>query len=268
MSSNIRATFFDGWGHPLFALTMIGLGAIGLYSGDFASVWQQMPIENMPGRSVLAYLTAVVELLAGLGILFRPSTALASRVLLGFFVLWLVLLKLPGVVTAPQVEAMWLGFGEVAMMLAGAWIVVAKHSGSGASNFLSGTTGIRNSRILFAIALPMIGLSHFIYVNETMKFVPAWIPAPQFWAYLTGAGSLLACVGILSGVAARLAATLEAAMLVIITLLVWTPWLTPAPVNQFQLTGFLISSGIACGAWIVADSYRGRAWLARTTVNQ
>ncbi|MEP6484197.1 MAG: DoxX family membrane protein, partial [Rudaea sp.] len=266
MIATTRATFFDGWGHPLFALAMIGLGAIGLYSGDFASVWQHMPIENMPGRSFLAYLAAIIELLAGIAILFRPTIALASRVLLVFLSLWLVALKIPGVVTAPLVEAMWLGFGEIAVMVAGAWIIVATHSGRNGSRFLTGPTGVRNARILFAIALPMIGLSHFVYVDETMKFVPAWIPAPQFWAYLTGAGSLLACLGILSGVFARLAAALEAAMLVIITPLVWTPWLTPAPVNQFQLTGFLISSAIACGAWIVADSYRARAWLGRTTV--
>jgi uncharacterized membrane protein YphA (DoxX/SURF4 family) len=267
MMSNTRSTFFEGWGHPLLALTMIGLGTIGLYSGDFASVWQRLPIENIPGQKALAYATAIVELLAGIGILFRPTIAIASRVLLGFLVLWVVLLKLPDVVAAPLMEAMWLGFGEIGVVVAGAWIVFANNGNARGPRFLVGPTGIRNARILFAVSLPMIGLSHFFYVNETMKFVPAWLPAPAFWAYLTGSGSLLACIGILTGVFARLAATLEAAMLVIITVLVWTPWLTPSPINQFQLTGFLISTLIACGAWIVADSYRGNAWLSRVRVS-
>jgi hypothetical protein len=35
------------------------------------------------------------------------------------------------------------------------------------------------------------------------------------------------------------------------------------PVNVGEVTGFLISSAIALGAWIVADSYRGTPWLGR-----
>jgi hypothetical protein len=73
-------------------------------------------------------------------------------------------------------------------------------------------------------------------------------------------------VAILSGVLARLAATLEAAMLVAITVFVWMPGLSPMPVNVGEVTGFLISSAIACGAWIVADSYRGASWRGRQPV--
>jgi hypothetical protein len=62
---------------------------------------------------------------------------------------------------------------------------------------------------------------------------------------------------------------LEAAMLVTITVLVWTPGLTPAPNGlQIQTTGFLISATIAAGAWIVADSYRGMPWLALRVIRE
>src|SRR5438876_7612925 len=47
--------------------------------------------------------------------------------------------------------------------------------------------------------------------------------SPLGWTYLTGAGSLAAAAGMLFGVYPRLAANLEAAMLWIITLLVWVP---------------------------------------------
>jgi uncharacterized membrane protein YphA (DoxX/SURF4 family) len=270
MNSNLNSdiarpepvSLFKGWGHHLFALTMIGLGISGLVSGDFASVWQQIPIADLPARAFFAYATAVVELATGLGLFFRQSLAISSRVLFVFLSLWLVLLKVPGIVAAPSIEAMWLGFGEIAVMVAGGWILFATYNGNDRSTFLVGRKAIRNARVLFAIALPMIGLSHFFYADETAKFVPAWLPLRHGWAYLTGAGSLAACIGILTGVFARLAAALEAAMLVIITVLVWTPWLTPAPVTPMQITAFLISSAIASGAWIVADSYRDTGWLA------
>jgi uncharacterized membrane protein len=247
-----RVTGFSGLGHPLLAIVMIGLGIIGLYTGDFAGVWQRIPFDPLPGRVYFAYATAVIELLTGVGLLLRPTIKLASAVLLVFCAAWL-LSKVPAVVALPTVEATWLGFGEIGTIVAGVWIVWTRtRAGS-----------VRWPRILFAVSLPMIGLSHFFYPNETAKFIPAYFPQPVFLAYLTGAGSLLTCVAILSGVCAHLAAVLETAMLVAITVFVWLPGLSPMPVNVGEVTGFLISSAIACGAWIVADSYRGLPWFAR-----
>jgi uncharacterized membrane protein YphA (DoxX/SURF4 family) len=113
---------------------------------------------------------------------------------------------------------------------------------------------VRWARLLFALALPMIGLSHFFYVKQTVGFIPAWIPAPHFWAYLTGGASIVASLAVLAGICSRLAATLEAAMLSVITLLVWLPGVLGAPGND-SITPFLMSSAIACGAWALAGSY-------------
>ncbi|HEX6832755.1 MAG TPA: DoxX family membrane protein [Rudaea sp.] len=265
---NIRAApgvAESGLGRPLLGLTMAGLGIVGLVTGEFASVWQRIPIDDLPGRPALALATAAVELLAGLGLLFARTVTPAARTLVVFVLLWLVLLKLPAVIAVPQMEATWLGFGEIAVIFAGAWIVFARHAGAwerARMRWATGSNGVRAARWLFTIALPMIGLSHFFYDRETASFVPQWLPSPYAWAYLTGAGSLAACAGLLFGVLPRVAATLEAAMLVVITVLVWTPYLTPAPVDAFHVTGFLISSAIACGAWVVADSYRASPWLS------
>jgi uncharacterized membrane protein YphA (DoxX/SURF4 family) len=257
----VRGEGFQGWGHPLFAIVMIALGVIGLYTGDVAGVWQRIPIDPLPGRTFFAYATAIVELLTGVGLLFRASMTVASAVLFVFLLIWLIALKVPAIVAVPSMEATWLGFGEIGVIAAGGWILFARHATRPSA--ITGRGGVRLARCLFAISLPMIGLSHFFYGNETAKFIPAYFPFPLFWAYLTGAGSLLTCAAVLTGVLARVAATLEAAMLVVITVFVWTPWLTPAPVNVGQFTAFFISSAIACGAWVVADSYRDSRWTAR-----
>ena len=248
-----------------FALAFAGLGIVGLLVGDFALVWQRIPIEHLPGRTFFAYAAAAVELLCGVGLLLASTSRLASRVLVVFLLLWVVLLKLPAVVLVPQMEATWLGFGEIAVMLAGAWVLLAGNAGEWEQRhlrFAIGDSGIRCARFLLLISLPMIGLSHFVYSKETAGYVPAWMPFPLGWAYLTGAGSLAACAGILFAFWPRLAATLEAAMLGIITLLVWGPGLFALPPDRTHWTAFLISSAIACGAWVVADSYRGVAWLS------
>ncbi|HEY3645036.1 MAG TPA: DoxX family membrane protein [Gammaproteobacteria bacterium] len=244
----------------LFAAVFVGLGIVGLISGDFASVWQRIPIADLPYRSFFAYLTAAVELLCGLGLLFRATLRPASILLFVFTVLWVILLKLPAVVVVPSLEATWLGFGEIGAMVAGAWVLFASHSGLNI-RFLTGESGTRSARVFLALCLPMIGLSHFFYADVTAGFVPRWIPFPLAFAYLTGAGSLAACLGISFRVVPRLAATMEAAMLGVITLCVWGIPLLMKLTDRGQWTAFLISSTIALGVYVVADSYRSNPWL-------
>ena len=255
-------TVWSGIGRVALALVMIGLGVRGLWTGEFASVWQRIPLEYLPGRAAWAYATAAVELAAGLGLLWRPAAAAASWVLLGFTILWAALLQLPGVIAAPGVEATWLGLGEITVIVAAAWLLFltrARVDTGSTTNPPAWKPGIVAARTLYALSLPAIGLSHFFYVAETAGFVPEWLPYPVFWAYLTGAGNLAACLGILLGILPRLAATLEAGMLMAITLLVWLPGAIAAP-GDSSLTPLLISAAIASGAWVVADSYLGRPW--------
>ena len=247
-----------GLGYKVLAATMIGLGLLGFASGDFASVWQRIPIEHLPGYAFFAHACALVEFATGLGLLLRPLRVVAARVLVAFLLLWAVLLKLPAVVAVPQMEATWLGLAEVTVMLAAAWIVwiaFDRRIDSPRLRLFAGSTGLGNARRLYALSLLPIGLAHFFYIEQTAAFVPAWLPWHVGWAWLTGAGSIAACVAILSGFLARLAAATETAMLAIITILVWTPGFAPASNGlQFQLTGFLISAAIAAGSWVVADS--------------
>jgi uncharacterized membrane protein len=242
-----------------FALVMIGLGLIGFYYGDFALVWQRIPVAELPGRQYFAYCCAAIELLSGIGLLLPATRRWASAVLSVFLLLWLILLKLPAVLAMPLMEATWLGLGEIAILFAGGWILLAAACNPARPGWkwLAGPRGIGLSRLLFALSLPMIGLSHFVYGKETAAFVPAWLPYPLAWAYLTGAASLVASAALLFRVVPRLAATLEAAMLGVITLLVWGAGVIAAPTDRTQWTGLLISAAIAIGAWLVADSYRG-----------
>ena len=212
----------------VFAIVMMGLGVIGFVYRDFAMGWQRIPIDHLAGRMFFVYLSAFIELVCGLGLLIPRASRIASSILFVFLLIWAVLLKLPAVVMVPKMEATWLGFGEIAVILAGGWIFFAVHAGDWARSHLKfavGASGIRIARILFAVSLPMIGLSHFFYTPQTVVLVPAWLPERVAWAYLTGAGNILAGLAVLLAIFPRLAAAMEAAMLAIITLLVWGPGL-------------------------------------------
>jgi uncharacterized membrane protein len=248
----------------VFAAALIGLGIIAVIYGNSALIWDAIP-KTLPGRPAIIYLCAVIELATGIGLLWRQSVIFACRVLLPFLLLWAAALRLPPLLLAPRVMVNWEAFGEIAATSAGALSLFAACAGSWEQRHLKfavGASGIRVARLLLIAALPMIGLSHFVYHDMTASLVPKWLHFPLGWTYLTGAGSLAAAAGMLFGVYPRLAANLEAAMLWIITLLVWVPRVASSPRDQENWTEFFISCGIAAGAWLVAETYRGVPWLA------
>ena len=235
----------------VFAAAFVALGITGIVNGDFALVWQHVPA-HVPGRTVLAYACAVIEIALGLGLLFKHTRRLASRVLFAYLVLWLVLLQVPNVIHAPTDAGAWGSIGEIAIMTAGAWCLC-----------VAGTMGIRAARWLLVVALPMIGVEVIVdahkYGAHVMQPWLQWLPEPAVWAAATGVASIVACLALLCGVWPRLAAVLEAVMLGLITVAYWGPDLAT---GRTATTAFIISSLIAIGAWVVADTYRGLPWFA------
>jgi uncharacterized membrane protein len=215
---------------------MIGFGILTVSTGDFVAPWEAVPAW-VPARTILAYACGGVMVVTGVGLLIARTAPVAARILAGYLVLWLLLLKTPSVFIAPQSEVNWLGWGEIAIMVAGAMAVDAR---------LNGGPGRRIARYLFGIALPPIGLSHFVYMKETSGMVPGWLPYHSGLVGLTGASHIAAGLGVLFGVYPRLAAILEASMITIFTLLVWVPGL------PHTWTPVLISLAIGNGAWAVA----------------
>jgi uncharacterized membrane protein len=124
--------------------------------------------------------------------------------------------------------------------------------------------GLRLALVLYAIALPMVGLSHFVCAKAAASAVPAWLPYHMGFAYLTGAGHIAAGLGILFGVLPRLAATAEAVMISIFMLLVSVPGIVASPATRLPWTEFFITATVAGTAWAIAGSLQGAAWgLAR-----
>src|SRR5258708_22137719 len=239
----------------LFAAGMIGLGSLALVYGDFALVWQPVP-QWIPGRTILAYGSGVIMLLGGVGLLVEATTAWAIRILFPYLIVWL-LLKVPALIAARKMEAVWLGFGELAVLMAGGWVLFAKLAGLREGSllaFATGEKGVRLARILFAVSLLPIGLAHLVYVRATAEMVPAWLPYRVGWAYLTGAGQMACGFGVLFSILPRGAARAEAGMVSLFTLMVWGPAIVAAPKTRLPWTAFFISWAIASAAWVVSQN--------------
>jgi len=243
----------------LFAMGMMALGILALIYGDFALVWQPVAAW-VPARTALAYASGILMLATGAGLLFRATVAWSVRILFPYLVAW-ALLKAPPLFTAPRIEGNWLGIGELTVLLAGGWTLFATLADLPETSFFafaSGERGVRIARIVFAVSLAPIGLSHLVYVQATAGYVPAWLPDRTFWAYLTGVGQMACGLGVLFSIWSRVAAFAEAAMLTLFTLLVWVPAVAAAPTARLPWTALFISWAITSAAWVVAGNIPAR----------
>jgi len=242
--------------HAVFAATLIGLGILGLINGDLAALWQPLP-QGMSASGVLVYLCSFVCLACGLGMLWQHTTTLAARTLLGYLLLWLLVLRMPGLLRSFTVE-FWYSACQTAVIVSAAWVLYVWFAADWDKRrlgFATGDSGLHIARVLCGLALIPFGIAHFLYLKQTAVLVPAWLSSPVGWSYFTGAAYIAAGVALIIGVYAPLAAALVALQMGLITLLVWTPVVIAGP-STSQWQEAIVSVMLTAGAWVVADSYR------------
>jgi uncharacterized membrane protein len=259
-----HASTIDKPGLPvfLFSTGMMGIGALSVVSCDFAFDWQPVPAFH-PGRELLAVLCGLFVIALGVALLFRQTAEIAARIVLPFLMVWWSL-KVPAVIKAPQIEGVWIGFGEIAMLLAGGCVLFAQLSDlhpSAILNWLTGPQGVRIAQVIFGLAVIPVGLGHIFYAQITAGLVPSWMPFRLGLAYLTGLAQIACGLAILFSMWPRVAAIIEASMLALFALFVWGPdtWLASTPKlagtppgPRFPLTAFLITWVIAASALLIA----------------
>jgi uncharacterized membrane protein len=252
----------------LFSIGIMAMGALSVISGDFAYEWQ--PVPAFPGRAIVAIMCGLFMIGCSAALLVRSTTAVAARLMSAFLLVWLAL-KVPALVVAPQIEGVWLNFGEIGTVFAGGLVLFAQLTGLEGRAFFApfaGRRGIRAAQIMFGLSVIPIGLAHLVYSSITAAMVPSWLPFRLGLAYLTGVAQMACGAAMLFGVLPRLAALVEAAMCALFAFLVWGPdtWFATVPkfpnmpdAHRFPLTAFLITWVVGSAALLVASTAPRRA---------
>ena len=247
-------------GQLIFALTMIAMGIIGIVTGGFAPIWAGVP-KDLPDRQLLAYLCTFVSLAGGVALLVRRSAVVAAMCLFLFLAIWTAAFKVPFIVRDPLVEVSYQSTGENLVLVAAALALYA--SAASKRTFLSGKPGLRTAYFLYGLALLAFGFSHFVYLNLTAPLVPAWLPKPVFWAYLTGAIYLATGAAMISGIGAAVGAIVSAAQIALITILVWGPVMARGQLSPGEFQETVVSWALTAGALVIAMSFEPIAWRRR-----
>jgi len=244
-----------------FALTFVGIGAIGLVSGTFAPIWNPVP-KTAPARDLLAYLSTFVALACAAGLLAKRAEVWAALALTIFLILWTAAFKFPYIVRGPLVEGSYQSNGENWALIAAAWVLYAELRGTG--KLLSSDLGVRIAWLLYGLALIAFGLSHFFYLELTAPLVPAWLPGPVFWAYATGTIYTVCGLAIATNFAPRLGALGAAANITLITVLVWVPIVAAGGLTAMHWQETIVSCALTAASWVLASgSPPATGWLRR-----
>jgi len=247
-------------GARVYGLGVMALGMVCLVGGDFV-LGQPVP-GGFPGRTVLAYLVGAFLLAGGAAATWPRTAARGAAALVAYYVVVVVLLMNGRVALTHFAEfGTYSGIAEQLSIAAGGLLVYA----STAKVFATSRALLtRLGQRAFGVCALFFGGAHFVYMNLTAPLVPRWLPpSPGFWAVATGTGFLAAGVALLTGVQARLAATLLTVMLASFTLVVHTPMILAGPSSRMNWTEGAVNLAVTGAAWVVADSLRGRQGASR-----
>jgi len=229
----------------LYACGAILLGAIICWSGDFAMQWQPVP-EGIPLRTPLAFASGLLLIAGGGALLMRKWEQKAALLLAINYGFWTVVLHGIKVLGNPGVLIEWNGIAEIGFLTCGAVALYASTAPGKAETLR------KWARLMAGAFALMFGAVHFHYIDGTASFVPAWIPPNQhFWAYATGAGYIAAGLAMVSGVQARLAATLTAFMMACFVVLLHVPRVIGDPGLRVEWIMLAVASSLTGAAWLV-----------------
>ena len=249
-----------GVGQLFFALSFAVIGAISLVARDFLLFQEPVP-QGIPWRETLACISAALMLIPGVGLLLPATAKRSALILTAFIALWVVVLEIPRALAHPLIEGNWLGVGEDTSAVAGGWLIYCATAGRSDAS-------VRIARIAFGIAVVPIGLSHFFYLKDAVGLVPTWMPLRAPLTCLGGAGHIAAGLAIAFGVVPRLAATLEATMESLFTLICWVSAVVATPTDRQAWVNLCISTALSAAAWAVAESYGRRTATVSLAVSR
>jgi uncharacterized membrane protein YphA (DoxX/SURF4 family) len=118
--------------------------------------------------------------------------------------------------------------------------------------------------LFYAAPIAAFGTEHFTVTKAITSILPAWIPWHQFWVYFVGACFIAAALSLVTGIQARLSASLLALTFFLFVVLMHAPGWAHHPRNRFAATFVLREISFSGGALALAASLTEQ-WRKRGT---
>ncbi len=252
-------------GRYLYAIPMIAFGVDHFVYANFVATivppWMPWPL-------FWTYLVGVALLTAGICILLNKYSSLASTLLGGMIMLFVLLIHVrllahrPDDVYAAQVifgstQSRWINCFKDMALSSGAFMIAGSESKTW--NPINSSKVLRDGRLIFALCMIAFGILHFLYpayapgLPPTDSAIVLIIPGHALWVFLTGATFLSAGSCILVHYQTHRMAALLGALILLFILLTWGPLLAAHPA-MIASADWMKDIGIAGGALILAKA--------------
>ena len=246
-------------GPTLFA---VPLAIFGVEHFAFAKIIAGLVPPWILGHMFWAIFVGVCLIGAALSIAGRKMSEIAGLLLAVMFVLFVVLMHIPGIVAGPHDRFLWavglrdLAFAGGALSLA-TWNPHYRH------------TTLTLARLFIAVPVVFFAVEQFLHPQfapgvPLQMATPGWILAHSLWGYLTGAVYAVTGVSLLINKYAYLAAAWLGTMVLLIVLFIYLPILVSNPrdigigMNYFADT-LLFGGSVLCLARGISSSSPGQA---------
>jgi putative oxidoreductase len=225
-------------GKYLFAIPWIIFGIQHFMYAGFVST---LVPAYIPVKIFWVYLTGTAMIAAGISLIINIKAELAAKLLAIMLGCFILLVHTHSLSMHPEVPIGWtraiqdIGLMGIAMMLSN----MPKVMDIG--------------RIIFALAVLLLGCQHFIHLDFVTAKVPPYFPAVTTLDYLVGTIILVACACIVARWNQAFVSLFSGCFILTLTLLYYVPLLALNIRNGAIWTGFMLNVAIAAGAFIILE---------------
>ena len=201
-----------------FAVAIIALGVQHFIFKDFITGRPPKWPEWLPGQFVIAYLSGIILIAAGLAILTNKRVKLVLLITGSMILLWAGMRNLTGLITTLDYGILLTTTNKALTLGFGAFLVAATFGNENKTETVVDKWTDRLapvSRYTIGFFLFASGVQHFLFADFVKFLIPAWIPGATFWVYFSGVALIAGGLGILTNIKGKFAAALSGWMIFI-----------------------------------------------------
>jgi uncharacterized membrane protein len=217
----------------------------------------------LPGHMFWALLVGVCLVAAALSIAARKQAWLSSALLGVMVLLFVLLIHVPNVVSAPHERILWVVALRDLTFAAGAFSLAAAEKEAWRPQDRHWV--VTAARLVIGLVIVFMGLEQILHPElvpgvPLLKSTPVWIPLHLLWGYVSGLVYVICGVSLIINKQARLAATWLGFFILLLVILIYVPIVVANPsdianaLNYFADTLFLNGTILALAGALDVDS--------------
>lgn len=238
-------------GRILFGLAMVLFGFLYLFHARGTG-----PVPGPPWTAetgILAWLIGAGFVVVGVCIVAEIGAREATVSLAVVLLLRVLIFFVPLWIRHPHDPGPWTSGAEVLALGAAALVLAGELE---LPNSMSWESLVVAGRFLFAAALVVFGVQHFLYAKFIVTLIPAWIPGHLFWAYFVGAVFLAVALSLATKIQGRLAAALLGLMFLLWVIVLHSARVAAVPHNGNEWTSAFVALAFSGGSFVLAGALR------------